>query len=1189
MPSGPELATRRWGWSSPLFLVPVLLGGLAGPAAGQEELRILPAVSSAGGVTEAGALRIVSATGQPSAVGVLEHGALRHNLGWVRWTPSQWDPDPLRIENLRVVAVTPDTALIGYSATHPVVATVAYGADEGYGSVAQTEEGVVRLTGLEAGDVVHYRLTITDEDGRERSTRDLRLCTPTVNELALGRLEASYYSGTDFQEFVTARPEATIDQPLRSDGDRHGDFSSGAGPENFSARWVGMIQITEEEDYTWHGTTDDGVRLYVDGLSVLDYWIESNRASTRRARQRLDAAWHPLRFEFFSAVGPASARLKIDGGDIPLRVVPPERLAFVSQEFYKSNFVPRDEAVTFECESPEGTGRKVVLPPEVYDCHDPNVQVASNAPVSFPYGETAVVWTATNNLDFETRFSEIVTVVDSVPPVVTPPEDVSAEAESPQGTRIQMPAVTTADACDDDLTVHFRICTDAAGAPCQACWTAEDEAADASRVAGARNDDCACEDVPARFPLGATTVTAMAYDEPGNCGAAAFDVQITDTTPPTLVTGEVQIVQCSEFQIPAIQVSDNVSLPDDILVTCLTPTDEVPGECDRRVDLGYGDHLILITAEDEAGNTKVDEVLIVQSREQVDTDPPTLEVEAAPDGFASGPVSVTVSMVDFCDDSPVLEFVPNPDATEVDGRLHSADYSAEGIYEVTAMASDAAENVRTLDVPVFGIDLTPPVATFRGVAAAPDPADRLTWPVYFAGDLIPFTAGGSDVDGAAPSGIASVAVTLTHVDTETTRTLLLERPDVDDSEPPRGLARAKNLTCDEVVPEGEDPWCDASGQIDVGGLPAGDFQLTVRVVDVAGNSHDLELFFTRITWRIAMERAHARAEELLNDDPAALVAVFLQQIPREIDAALNAVDTPALLGNGLLYSYAFAAALDQADQDGMDIGNTAYLLNRGAYVGIDAHHRYVTDELGEDDADVEQAAGYLQNALDFMEGDPRSPLASLLALMNAYFYLEHALEPFLVEDWEDATAAGHAIRRHLADYLELAAANGQEIVGEVNDHADAIHAGNLFGLALEQSEAGHAAYLELLRRLNTMSDLMVDAQDVHRVWARNWQWPLALQVRTLAGIGITLVAETLRDDPADPVNSLLAHARSQYDLGVGFMDDRLVDDALDVYIDNRCLIYEVYNLGRYRPPGVPPAEWGCPECTLNASCDHGGE
>ena len=114
---------------------------------------------------------------------------------------------------------------------------------------------------------------------------------------------------------------------------------------------------------------------------------------------------------------------------------------------------------------------------------------------------------------------------------------------------------------------------------------------------------------------------------------------------------------------------------------------------------------------------------------------------------------------------------------------------------------------------------------------------------------------------------------------------------------------------------------------------------------------------------------------------------------------------------------------------------------------------------------------------------------------------------------------------------------------------------------------------------------MAAAQDSW-VWVRNWQWPISQQVREVARMGIELVAVALADDPENPEDALLAYARGQYDEGVGFIDDRLVDNALELYVDQRCLIFEVYNHGGFNPEGVPPEDWDCGDCVLTGDCEH---
>lgn len=56
--------------------------------------------------------------------------------------------------------------------------------------------------------------------------------------------------------------------------------------------------------------------------------------------------------------------------------------------------------------------------------------------------------------------------------------------------------------------------------------------------------------------------------------------------------------------------------------------------------------------------------------------------------------------------------------------------------------------------------------------------------------------------------------------------------------------------------------------------------------------------------------------------------------------------------------------------------------------------------------------------------------------------------------------------------------------------------------------------------------------------------------------------------PADPV---LAHAFERYNTGKDLVGGRLVDDVAELYVDDRCFIYEVYNHARCEPAAEPGA------------------
>jgi len=111
-----------------------------------------------------------------------------------------------------------------------------------------------------------------------------------------------------------------IPRIIRDDGDNFlnfdfGDGSPGAacglGADNFSARWTRWVNFTTGV-YRFSVTADDGVRLYVDGLSnqqlIIDKWF-NQAPTTYTADLFLPAGQHLIRLEYFEGVGNALAKL----------------------------------------------------------------------------------------------------------------------------------------------------------------------------------------------------------------------------------------------------------------------------------------------------------------------------------------------------------------------------------------------------------------------------------------------------------------------------------------------------------------------------------------------------------------------------------------------------------------------------------------------------------------------------------------------------------------------------------------------------------------------------------------------------------------------------------------------------------------------------------------------------------------
>lgn len=124
-------------------------------------------------------------------------------------------------------------------------------------------------------------------------------CPTTV---PTGAFLGCYYNGTSFQTFVGTRNDLVINFDWGSAAPL-----TGLNVDNTSIRWEGDFPF-EAASYDFSATTDDGVRLFVDGTVLIDKWL--NRAPTTDVvRKALTAGTHRIKVEYYEATYGAVAKV----------------------------------------------------------------------------------------------------------------------------------------------------------------------------------------------------------------------------------------------------------------------------------------------------------------------------------------------------------------------------------------------------------------------------------------------------------------------------------------------------------------------------------------------------------------------------------------------------------------------------------------------------------------------------------------------------------------------------------------------------------------------------------------------------------------------------------------------------------------------------------------------------------------
>jgi hypothetical protein len=191
--------------------------------------------------------------------------------------------------------------------------------------------GIVRTLGVttpQAAGGTTYEFVSWSDGGAASHT----ISTPAVNTtytatfraVPVGTgtgLAATYYNNMDFTGTTVVRTDPTVNFDWAS-----GSPAPALAADTFSVRWTGQVQPQFSETYTFYTQSDDGVRLWVNNVPVVNNWTnhaltENSGTIALAAGQRYD-----IRMEFFENGGLATARLLWSGPSTPKAVVPTARL-----------------------------------------------------------------------------------------------------------------------------------------------------------------------------------------------------------------------------------------------------------------------------------------------------------------------------------------------------------------------------------------------------------------------------------------------------------------------------------------------------------------------------------------------------------------------------------------------------------------------------------------------------------------------------------------------------------------------------------------------------------------------------------------------------------------------------------------------------------------------------------------------
>jgi glucose/arabinose dehydrogenase len=174
-------------------------------------------------------------------------------------------------------------------------------------------------------------------------------------------LRGDYFDTIDFTNLKVTRTDPTV------------NFNWGNGSpdptidsETFSVRWTGQVEAQYNETYTFYTTSDDGVRLFVNGQVIVDAFVDQAPTTRSGQIQLAKGQKYDIRLEYYERFGGAGSKLEWSSNSQFRQVIPKSQLYaststetngtgdglsgqyFDNRDFTNGIFTRLDKTVNFE-------------------------------------------------------------------------------------------------------------------------------------------------------------------------------------------------------------------------------------------------------------------------------------------------------------------------------------------------------------------------------------------------------------------------------------------------------------------------------------------------------------------------------------------------------------------------------------------------------------------------------------------------------------------------------------------------------------------------------------------------------------------------------------------------------------------------------------------------------------------------
>lgn len=221
---------------------------------------------------------------------------------------------------LVVTAPTSYEAALNWNASYDNVGISCYKIYRNGNQVGTVTSGTsYRDTGLSARTDYTYSVVAYDAAGNYSNHSSIAsVTTPATNAYGNGNgLNGKYYNNKNLTDLKLTRIDDTINDYWYNNSP-----DSRIDAETFSIRWAGQIEPLYSETYTFYTTSDDGVRLWVDGKKLIDNWTDHSATENSGNITLTAGQMYNIKLEYYNNSGEGEIKLEWSSTRQAKEVVP---------------------------------------------------------------------------------------------------------------------------------------------------------------------------------------------------------------------------------------------------------------------------------------------------------------------------------------------------------------------------------------------------------------------------------------------------------------------------------------------------------------------------------------------------------------------------------------------------------------------------------------------------------------------------------------------------------------------------------------------------------------------------------------------------------------------------------------------------------------------------------------------------